>query len=68
MFEGAFSPMHWLVVLVIAVVIFGPSKLPEIGKNLGTAVKGFREGMGGTSKESQSPDSEKAKDALHPRS
>ena len=33
--------MHWLVVLVIAVVIFGPSKLPEIGKSLGTAVKGF---------------------------
>jgi sec-independent protein translocase protein TatA len=45
MFEGAFSPMHWLVVLVIALLIFGPKKLPEVGKGLGTAIRGFKEAL-----------------------
>ena len=53
MFEGAFSPMHWLVVLAIALLIFGPKKLPEVGKGLGTAIRGFREGLSG--KDDQAP-------------
>ncbi len=53
MFEGAFSPLHWLVVLAIAVLIFGPSKLPEIGKNLGTAIRGFKEAVNSASKETE---------------
>jgi sec-independent protein translocase protein TatA len=47
MFEGAFSPMHWLVVLAIALLIFGPKKLPEVGKGLGTAIRGFRDALNG---------------------
>jgi sec-independent protein translocase protein TatA len=47
MFEGALSPLHWLVVLVIALLIFGPRKLPELGKGLGSAIRGFREGLHG---------------------
>jgi sec-independent protein translocase protein TatA len=53
MFEGAFSPLHWLIVLAIAVLIFGPKKLPEIGKSLGTAIRGFKEAVNSTSKESR---------------
>jgi sec-independent protein translocase protein TatA len=34
-----------VVILVIALVIFGPKKLPELGKNLGKGLKGFKEGM-----------------------
>lgn len=47
MFEGAFSPFHWLIVLAIALVVFGPKRVPEIGKNLGTAIRGFREALKG---------------------
>ena len=47
MFEGAFSPFHWLVVLAIALVVFGPKRVPEIGKNLGTAIRGFRDALKG---------------------
>jgi sec-independent protein translocase protein TatA len=54
-FEGAFSPLHWLIVLAIAVLIFGPSKLPEIGKNLDTAIRGFREALSETSKPGAAP-------------
>ncbi len=56
MFEGAFSPLPWVIVLAIAVLIFGPKKLPEIGKSLGTAIRGFKEAVNGTSKEIQESD------------
>lgn len=42
MFSGTFSPMHWLVVLIIILIIFGPGKLPSLGKSLGDAIKGFK--------------------------
>ena len=45
MFEGAFSPMHWVVVLGIALLIFGPKKLPELGKSLGEGIRGFKSAM-----------------------
>jgi sec-independent protein translocase protein TatA len=56
MFEGAFSPWHWLMVLLIVLLIFGPRKLPEVGKGLGTAIRGFREGLKGMSEEIQASD------------
>lgn len=34
-----------MVVLVIALVLFGPSKLPALGKSLGEAIKGFKKGL-----------------------
>ena len=33
-----------VIILVIALIIFGPRKLPELGKSLGQAIRGFREG------------------------
>jgi sec-independent protein translocase protein TatA len=35
MFEGLFQPMHLIVIAGIALLIFGPKKLPELGKGLG---------------------------------
>jgi sec-independent protein translocase protein TatA len=42
---GSFSIWHWLVVLLIVVLVFGTKKLTNIGKDLGGAVKGFKDGM-----------------------
>ncbi len=42
---GSFSIWHWLIVLVVVVLIFGTKKLGNVGKDLGSAVKGFKEGM-----------------------
>jgi sec-independent protein translocase protein TatA len=36
-----------LVILVIALVIFGPSKLPQIGSGLGKAIRDFKKGVSG---------------------
>ena len=43
--EGLLQPMHLLVILGIAILVFGPKKLPELGKGLGEAVRGFRKGL-----------------------
>jgi sec-independent protein translocase protein TatA len=43
MFEGILQPMHLLVILAVAVLIFGPKKLPELGKSLGEGIRGFKE-------------------------
>ncbi len=47
---GSFSIWHWLIVLLIVVMVFGTKKLKNIGTDLGSAVKGFKDGMkdGGT--------------------
>jgi len=42
---GSFSIWHWLIVLLIVVMIFGTKKLKNIGTDLGSAVKGFKDGM-----------------------
>ena len=42
---GSFSIWHWLIVLLIVVMIFGTKKLRNIGGDLGSAVKEFKEGM-----------------------
>jgi sec-independent protein translocase protein TatA len=45
MFEGLFQPMHLIIVLGIALLFFGPKKLPELGKGLGEAIRGFKKGI-----------------------
>ena len=42
---GSFSIWHWLIVLVVVILIFGTKKLRNLGTDLGSAVKGFRDGM-----------------------
>jgi len=42
MFEGLFQPMHLLVIVGIALLIFGPRKLPELGKGIGEGIRGFK--------------------------
>ncbi len=56
MFEGLLQPMHLILNLAIVMVVFGPKKLPEIGRGLGEAIRGFRDGL---NPEKKLPDSEK---------
>jgi sec-independent protein translocase protein TatA len=52
---GGFSIWHWLIVLLIVVMVFGTKKLKNMGGDLGSAVKGFKDGMkeGGSSADEQ---------------
>jgi len=47
MFEGLFQPMHLLVIMGIALFVFGPKKLPELGKGMGEGIRGFKAAMQG---------------------
>jgi sec-independent protein translocase protein TatA len=45
MFEGLFQPMHLLVIFGIAFLVFGPKKLPELGKGIGEGIRGFKSAL-----------------------
>ena len=45
MFEGLFQPMHLLVIFAIALLVFGPKKLPELGKGIGEGIRSLKDGM-----------------------
>jgi sec-independent protein translocase protein TatA len=51
MFEGLFQPMHLLVIFFIALLVFGPKKLPELGKGIGEGIRALKEGMKDSSAE-----------------
>lgn len=56
---GSFSITHWLILLVVVVVVFGTSKLKNAGKDLGQAVKGFKEAVKDEDKLEQKTDTAK---------
>jgi sec-independent protein translocase protein TatA len=41
-FEGLLQPMHLLVIFGIALLVFGPKKLPELGKGIGEGIRSFK--------------------------
>jgi len=45
MFEGLFQPTHLILILVIALFVFGPQKLPDLGKSLGEGIRGFKKAL-----------------------
>ena len=55
MFEGLFQPMHLLIIFGIALLVFGPKTLPELGKGIGQGTRGFKSAM----KEEEKPASDK---------
>jgi sec-independent protein translocase protein TatA len=44
---GEMSPIHWLIVLAIVLLLFGGKKIPEVMRGLGAGVRSFKEGMHG---------------------
>ena len=42
---GSLSPIHWLIVIVVVLLLFGPSRLAGVGKGLGEGIKSFKRGL-----------------------
>ncbi len=67
--EGLFQPMHLLVIFAIALLVFGPKKLPELGKGLGEAIRGFRDAFkaGEATPPAKPPETKTLQDATGPK-
>jgi sec-independent protein translocase protein TatA len=52
---GELSPIHWLIVLAIILLLFGGRKIPELAKGLGEGIRNFKEGMHGASQTQTTP-------------
>ncbi len=57
------GPMELIVVLVIVLLVFGPKRLPGLGKQLGSGMREFKESISGSSKDG---DDELDRPALSP--
>jgi len=47
MFDGLLQPSHLLVILVVGLFVFGPKKLPELGKVLAEGIRNFKDAING---------------------
>ena len=45
MIEDLLQPRHLLVIFAVAIIMFGPKKLPELGKGLAEGIKGFKDAI-----------------------
>ncbi len=45
MLEGIFQPTHLLLIFGIALLVFGPKKLPELGKGIGAGIRALKDGI-----------------------
>ncbi|NLJ50759.1 MAG: Sec-independent protein translocase subunit TatA [Alcaligenaceae bacterium] len=59
---GSLSIWHWLIVLVVVALVFGTKKLRNVGEDLGTAVKGFKKGLGDAEDENTTTEKTSAED------
>ncbi|MDP9160744.1 MAG: twin-arginine translocase TatA/TatE family subunit [Acidobacteriota bacterium] len=55
MFRGLFQPLHLLLLIGIALLVFGPSKFKDLGKGLGEGIRNFKSSV----KEDETKDTEK---------
>jgi len=55
------GPMELIVVLVIALVVLGPKKLPEVGKSLGKGMREFKDSISNMSSDDDRDDSKRLK-------
>ena len=59
MFNGI-GPMELVIVLVIALIVLGPKRLPEVGRSLGRGMREFKESISGTDRHDDDEDDDVA--------
>jgi sec-independent protein translocase protein TatA len=53
MFGDIIQPTHLLFILVVALLVLGPKRLPEVGRSLGRGIRDFRQGIQGVEAEAR---------------
>jgi sec-independent protein translocase protein TatA len=60
--EGLLQPIHLFFILLIVLILFGPGKLPELGKGLGKGIREFKDALrGGLERSSENKKEEEKK-------
>jgi sec-independent protein translocase protein TatA len=54
---GLENPTHILFVLIVAVLVLGPKRLPEVGRSLGAGIRGFKDSLSGSDEDEEKHDS-----------
>ena len=55
MIENILSPTHLLLILAVALIVLGPKRLPEAGRGLGSAIRGFKESLSAPERRDEQP-------------
>lgn len=61
---GAVAPVSLIIIAAVALLIFGPTKLPQLGRSVGTTVKEFKEGFNGLGEDSTEDDDKEKKEEV----
>ena len=61
---GAVAPVSLIIIAAVALLIFGPTKLPQLGRSVGTTVKEFKEGFNGLGEDSTEDDKDKKEEVV----
>ena len=56
MIQNILSPTHLLLILVVALIVLGPKRLPDAGRGLGSAIRGFKESLSAPERHEEQPD------------
>jgi sec-independent protein translocase protein TatA len=65
MIQNLLSPTHLLVILVVALIVLGPKRLPEAGRGLGSAIRGFKESLSAPERREEQPTIEPSREHDH---
>jgi sec-independent protein translocase protein TatA len=60
-FLGGIGAPELIIILVIVLILFGPKRLPELGKSLGKTMKAIRDGVDGKDKDAAASDASETK-------
>ena len=55
MIENMLNPTHLLLILAVALIVLGPRRLPEAGRGLGSAIRGFKESLSTAEQRDEQP-------------
>ncbi len=67
MIEGLLQPTHLLIILAVALFVFGPKKLPELGQGLGKGIRSFKDSMKAATEEPEKLDNPPSNRPIDPK-
>jgi sec-independent protein translocase protein TatA len=65
MIENILSPTHLLLILVVALMVLGPKRLPEAGRGLGSAIRGFKDALSTPEPREEQPGIQSSREPEH---